>query len=59
MSHDALLEAIKCKIQDEIEFQIGLLEKRKQIRRKEQVLILTNWGKVCGTVTRKYFRWLI
>lgn len=58
LSREALMGIIERKIQHDVEFQLGLLEKNKHIRTDGQVMILANRGKVCGTIIDKYFRWL-
>jgi hypothetical protein len=58
LSQEVLLEAIKSKIQHDIQFELVLLQDKKRVRTEEQVMTLTKRGKVCGTFINKYFRWL-
>jgi len=58
LSQETLMGTIERKIQHDVEFQVELLENNKHIRTDGQVMILTNRGKLCGTISDKYFRWL-
>jgi hypothetical protein len=58
LSQEVLLEAIKSKIQHDIELELVLLQDKKRVRTEGQVMTLTKRGKVCGTFINKYFRWL-
>ena len=58
LSQEVLLEAIKSKIQHDIEFELVLLQDKRRVRTEGQVMTLTKRGKVWGTFINKYFRWL-
>jgi len=58
LSREMLMGTIERKIQHDVEFQVGLLEKNKHTRKEGQVPILTEKGKACGAMMNKYFRWL-
>ena len=58
LSQETLMGTIERKTQHDVEFQVELLQNNKHIRTDGQVMILTNRGKLCGTIIDKYFRWL-